>query len=74
MRLTSRSQPPDIQLRAARCLSLLHRSGALSASDKGVAYGALPCLVRLCAPDKEISLEIRARAAESLAYLAEVME
>uniref|UniRef100_A0A6M2DVK8 Armadillo repeat-containing protein 8 n=1 Tax=Xenopsylla cheopis TaxID=163159 RepID=A0A6M2DVK8_XENCH len=72
VRLTSRSQPADIQLRAARCLSLLHRGGALSASDKGVAYGALPCLVRLCAPDKDISLAIRARAAESLAYLAEV--
>lgn len=68
--LTSRARPVEIQLTAARCLTYLHRSGSLEAGDHRIEYKALPCLVRLCTA--EFDEEIRATAAETLAYLAEV--
>lgn len=68
--LTSRARPVEIQLSAARCLTYLHRSGSLEATDPRIEYKALPCLVRLSKP--EFDEEIRATAAETLAYLAEV--
>lgn len=70
--LVSRSNPPSIQLAASRCLTYIHRSGSstLKSDDYKILYKALPCLARLCAP--EFDEEIRAAAAESLAYLAEI--
>ncbi|KAG7295792.1 hypothetical protein JYU34_020847 [Plutella xylostella] len=68
--LAGRSQPLPVALGAARGLAFLHRAGALDASDPRVVYGALPCLARLCTRD--VPEEIRATAAETLAYLAEV--
>jgi len=59
-----------MQLAAARCLTYLHRAGALSAEDPKILFRTLPCLVRLC--HKEHDTGIRAVAAESLGYLAEV--
>lgn len=67
---TSRARPIDTQLTAARCLTYLHRSGSLEAGDPRIEYKALPCLVRLCTP--EFDEQVRATAAETLAYLAEV--
>lgn len=69
--LTSRARPVEIQLTAARCLTYLHRSGSLEAVDPRIEFKALPCLVRLCTAD--FDEEIRATAAETLAYLAEVV-
>lgn len=70
--LVSRSNPPAVQLAASRCLTYIHRSGSssLKSDDAKVVFKALPCLVRLCAPDYEEC--IRADAAECLAYLAEI--
>lgn len=68
--LVQRSKPPEIQLGAARCLAHLHRAGAIAANDPRIVYRALPCLARLC--HREQISEIRAEAADALAYLAEV--
>ncbi|RVE53711.1 hypothetical protein evm_001603 [Chilo suppressalis] len=70
MGLVSRDKPLPVAMGAARCLTFIHRAGALPADDNRVVFGALPCLARLCT--KEIPEEIRASAAETLAYLAEV--
>ncbi|KAL4702423.1 hypothetical protein ACJJTC_003048, partial [Scirpophaga incertulas] len=68
--LVSRDKPWPVAMGAARCLTFLHRAGAMTAKDTRVVYGALPCLARLCT--KEVPEDIRASAAETLAYLAEV--
>jgi armadillo repeat-containing protein 8 len=70
--LVSRSNSPPIQLNASKCLTYIHRSGCseLKSDDYKVVYKALPCLARLCAP--EYDEKIRAEAAETLAYLAEI--
>lgn len=70
--LVSRSNAPNIQLNASKCLTYIHRSGtsALKSEDYKIVYKALPCLARLCAP--EFNEKIRSEAAESLAYLAEI--
>lgn len=47
-RLMSRDKPIDMQLEAARCLTNLHRAGAIPAHDSVVTFRTLPCLVRLC--------------------------
>lgn len=46
--LISRVQPIEMQLEAARCLTNLHRSGAIDADDPIIKYQTLSCLVRLC--------------------------
>lgn len=46
--LISRVQPIEMQLEAARCLTNLHRSGAIPADDPIIKYHTLSCLVRLC--------------------------
>lgn len=43
-----RDKPADMQLEAARCLTYMYRSEAVSAKDDMIIYKALPCLVRLC--------------------------
>ncbi|XP_055689279.1 armadillo repeat-containing protein 8-like isoform X3 [Lutzomyia longipalpis] len=69
-RLTSRSQPVEVQLTAARCLTYLHRSGSLGSNDPRIEFKTLPCLARLCT--EEFDEDTRATAAETLAYLAEI--
>lgn len=68
--LVSREKPLPVAMGAARCLTFMHRAGALPADDNRVVFGALPCLARLCT--REMPEDIRATAAETLAYLAEV--
>jgi len=68
--LMAQDRPTNMQLAAARCLTYLHRAGALSAEDPKILFRTLPCLVRLC--HKEHDNGIRAVAAETLGYLAEV--
>lgn len=46
--LVSRDKPVEMQLEAARCLTNLHRAGAVPAIDPIIAFRTLPCLVRLC--------------------------
>lgn len=46
--LISREKPIEMQLEAARCLTNLHRAGAITAYDPVITYRTLPCLVRLC--------------------------
>lgn len=68
--LTSRARIPEIQIAAARCLTYIHRSGSLGSTDPRIVYKTLPCLARLCT--EEFDENIRATAAETLAYLAEI--
>ncbi|XP_045451113.1 armadillo repeat-containing protein 8-like [Melitaea cinxia] len=68
--LVSRDKPLAVAMGAARCLTFIHRAGVLPADDNRVVFGALPCLARLCT--KDMPEDIRATAAETLAYLAEV--
>ncbi|CAK1544927.1 unnamed protein product [Leptosia nina] len=68
--LVSRDKPLPVAMGAARCITFIHRAGALPADDSRVVFGALPCLARLCT--KDMPEDIRATAAETLAYLAEV--
>lgn len=68
--LVSRARIPEVQIAAARCLTYIHRSGSLESLDSRIVYRTLPCLARLCS--QEFNEEIRATAAETLAYLAEV--
>ncbi|XP_004931674.1 armadillo repeat-containing protein 8 isoform X2 [Bombyx mori] len=70
MCLVSRDKPLVVALKAAKCLTFLQRAGALPADDSRIVFGALPCLARLCT--KENTEDIRASAAEVLAYLTEV--
>jgi len=44
--LMSRDKPSEMQLAAARCVTYLHRAGALTAEDPKILYRTLPCLVR----------------------------
>lgn len=46
--LVSRDKPVEMQLEAARCLTNLHRAGAVPAYDPIITFRTLPCLVRLC--------------------------
>lgn len=66
----ARDRPVPMQLAAARCLTYLHRAGAISADDGKILYKTLPCLVRMCR--KENRRAEKALGAETLAYLIEV--
>lgn len=68
--LLSRANCGEIQLEAARCLTYIHRSNSLKSTDNRIVYKTLPCLARLCSED--FNNDIRATAAETLAYLAEI--
>ncbi|XP_050074104.1 armadillo repeat-containing protein 8-like [Anopheles maculipalpis] len=68
--LLSRTRDVEVQLAASRCLTYLHRAGSLPAEDYRIVYKTLPCLARLCSD--EFGEYIRATAAETLAYLAEI--
>ena len=62
--LMARDRPVAMQLVAARCLTYLHRAGALSADDGKILYKTLPCLVRMCR--KENRPKDKALGAETL--------
>ena len=66
----ARDRPVEMQLTAARCLTYLHRAGAISADDGKILYKTLPCLVRMCR--KESRTMEKVMGAETLAYLIEV--
>lgn len=68
--LMARDRPVAMQLAAARCLTYLHRAGAISADDGKILYKTLPCLVRMCR--KESRRAEKALGAETLAYLIQV--
>lgn len=68
--LMARDRPVAMQLAAARCMTYLHRAGAISADDGKILYKTLPCLVRMCR--KENRRTEKALGAETLAYLIEV--
>ena len=68
--LMARDRPVAMQLVAARCLTYLHRAGAISADDGKILFKTLPCLVRMCR--KENRRSEKALGAETLAYLIEV--
>jgi len=68
--LMARDRPVEMQLAAARCLTYLHRAGAISADDGKILFRTLPCLVRMCR--KESCRSQKALGAETLAYLIEV--
>jgi hypothetical protein len=68
--MMSQEKTNEMQLTAAKCMTYLHRSGALTSEDKRVVYKTLPTLVRMCKKDKEPSL--RAMGADILAYLTEI--
>lgn len=68
--LMARDRPVAMQLVAARCLTYLHRAGAICADDGKILYKTLPCLVRMCR--KENRRTEKALGAETLAYLIEV--
>lgn len=53
--LMGRDRPIEIQLGAARCITYLHRSDAIEANDSRLVFRTLPCLVRLCQKEHEIS-------------------
>lgn len=68
--LMSRDRPSEMQLASAKCLTYIHRAGAIAAEDSKILYKTLPCLVVLC--KKDHSCEERVVAAETIAYLTEV--
>ncbi|XP_014290306.1 armadillo repeat-containing protein 8 isoform X1 [Halyomorpha halys] len=68
--LMSRDRPSEMQLASAKCLTYIHRAGAISAEDSKILYKTLPCLVVLC--KKDHTCEERVVAAETIAYLTEV--
>ncbi|CAG2059167.1 unnamed protein product [Timema podura] len=68
--LMARDKPSEMQMAAAKCVTYMHRAGALSAEDPKILFKTLPCLVRLCKKDRP--WEERVSAAETLAYLTEV--
>ncbi|KAG8233021.1 hypothetical protein J437_LFUL013690 [Ladona fulva] len=68
--LMARDKPSEMQMGSARCLTYMHRAGAIGSEDTKILYKTLPCLVRLCKKDRPPSE--RVLAAETLAYLTEV--
>lgn len=69
-KLLSRDRPDEIQLGAAKCLTNMHRAGAVSAAEHhSLLIKVLATVVRMCKWDK--NLTVRAEAAETLAFLIE---
>lgn len=46
--LVSRDKPVEMQLEAAKCMTNIYRSGAITANLPIITFRALPCLVRIC--------------------------
>ncbi|XP_077972254.1 armadillo repeat-containing protein 8-like [Styela clava] len=72
IRLLNESQPADIQMRAAKCLTFMFRMRVLTADswDHVIVRKVLTRLVRMC--DMESDPDQRICSAETLAYLIEV--
>ncbi|XP_044183819.1 armadillo repeat-containing protein 8-like isoform X2 [Acropora millepora] len=69
-KLLSRDRPEEIQLGAAKCLTNMHRAGAISGQEnRPLLIKILATAVRMCKWDK--SLTVRVEAAETLAFLIE---
>ncbi|KAM7446608.1 Armadillo repeat-containing protein 8 [Porites harrisoni] len=69
-KLLSRDRPDEIQLGAAKCLTNMHRAGAIPALENhSLLIKVLATCVRMCKWDK--ALTVRAEAAETLAFLIE---
>ncbi|XP_078344831.1 armadillo repeat-containing protein 8-like isoform X1 [Oculina patagonica] len=69
-RLLSRDRPDEVQLGAAKCLTNMHRAGAIPAAENhSLLIKVLATAVRMCKWDK--TLTVRAEAAETLAFLIE---
>ncbi|XP_058941840.1 armadillo repeat-containing protein 8 [Pocillopora verrucosa] len=69
-KLLSRDRPDEIQLGAAKCLTNMHRAGAVPAAEHhSLLIKVLATVVRMCKLDK--NLTVRAEAAETLAFLIE---
>lgn len=69
-KLLSRDRPDEIQLGAAKCLTNMHRAGAILAEEnRSLLIKVLATAVRMCKWDK--ALTVRAEAAETLAFLIE---
>ncbi|KAJ7391999.1 Armadillo repeat-containing protein 8 [Desmophyllum pertusum] len=69
-KLLSRDRPDEIQLGAAKCLTNMHRAGAiLAVENHSLLIKVLATAVRMCKWDK--ILTVRAEAAETLAFLIE---
>jgi len=68
--LMGRDKSSKMQLGVAKCLTYLHRAGALPAADPKICMKTLSCLVRMCG--REHDSDTRIVAAETLAYLIEV--
>lgn len=69
-KLLSRDRPDEIQLGAAKCLTNMHRAGAIPAQEnRSLLIKILATAVRMCKWDK--ALTVRAEAAETLAFLIE---
>ncbi|CAH1123411.1 unnamed protein product [Ceutorhynchus assimilis] len=69
-KMIARDKSIEMQLEAARCMTNLHRAGAIPAYHLCITYKTLPCLVRICQVEHPEAQ--RATAAETLAYLTEV--
>lgn len=72
IRLLNESQPTDVQLRAAKCLTFMFRMRVLTAEswDRVIVRKVLTRLVRMC--DVESEPDQRICSAETLAYLTEI--
>lgn len=69
-RLLSRDRPDEVQLGAAKCLTNMHRAGAIPATENhSLLIKVLATAVRMCKWDKVLT--VRAEAAETLAFLIE---
>jgi len=51
--LMARDRPSEMQMAAARCITYMHRAGAISAEDPKILYRTLPCLVSCTANCKQ---------------------
>ncbi|KAF4525457.1 hypothetical protein B566_EDAN004869 [Ephemera danica] len=71
--LMAQDKPVEMQLASARCLTYLHRAGAMGAEDPKIVYKTLPCLavpellVSLMAQDKPVEMQLA--SARCLTYL-----
>jgi hypothetical protein len=45
VQLMAQDRPTEMQLASARCLTYMHRAGAMNAEDPKILYRTLPCLV-----------------------------
>ncbi|KAK7113106.1 armadillo repeat-containing protein 8-like [Littorina saxatilis] len=66
-KLQCRDKTSEMQMASAKCLTFLHRGGAISAKDRIIVLETLPTLVRMCKKDR--TLDENVEGAETLSYL-----